>query len=335
MGGAASISAKESIVDDQENRNRCVLFGGPCITDAALGDIINPLLMYNCRYVWGLVVGSANFDPDSLEAMIEADLLDPGKLGLFTADLLDRLALFPEVLRAFRPPRRTSRPTTQLARLVSYMLTIPDTTMATKKQLRALGRNHMRIGVSEEHFQVFAHSFLDAIMVRVSNSPCDNDRLRSWEILLKFVQDQFYFDKITFVNHVTKDSIISSTPRQVPEKPFRDLVLAKLLASPSPQLQAQRAEFSAAHSVECAGQITPRIESSDSSESSIQLLSPEEEEVLAGINFPLPTNERCRLRALRSIKVVDTVQDDADFASVLKAACERFKVSKSFVFFQW
>jgi hypothetical protein len=162
---------------------------------------ISPQLVDVCRTSWMALTGDA--------CLIDAIPNSP-KLDTLCAEVLSRLVAFPDVYGAFRPRRSFNRPML-IYRLVRYILSVKDSSLKIKRQLRSMGRNHMRIGVTEQQIMTFNEVFLKAYQSQLGHKS-SRRVISAWKSLLMFVTEQFFFDKITFIAHFTKDPVSALAP---------------------------------------------------------------------------------------------------------------------------
>jgi hypothetical protein len=314
-------------------------------------ELITPTLLETCRTSWNYLIGSTQFDP-ATQAVNDTGVPDAAKLGLFAADLLDRVVASPDAYKAFRPSqKKLSSPSLQVFRLVKYMLAVPDSSSNTKRSLRSLGRSHMRIGVTQEIFKLFVQAFMETLNSRLPKTSSSKDKLRAWEVLLNFFEEQFYFDKITFIAHFTKDSLRAMSPmalvkrnsdkmsgssksRSVSLRPIADLEHEQSVKRSCEKYVVSRAQSASSGRVVNSppknGPVVdmgpPLLETHRSSFDHTEQFSLEDEEVLRHAPFQLPSNERQRLKVVRDIRILDSDASDPAYDSVTADACAAFQV---------
>jgi hemoglobin-like flavoprotein len=115
---------------------------------------------------------------------------DPEAFALFT----------PSKRGPFSSPSRFENSESLLFNLVTYLLTLNDTTFNTKKKLRAVGRRHFISGIHRNHVQSFNDSFLKAVEF-VPGTKGNTDALKSWVTLLDFTVQEMYVEDLKLLKH--------------------------------------------------------------------------------------------------------------------------------------
>jgi hemoglobin-like flavoprotein len=162
---------------------------------------ITPALVDVCKTSWQQLTG---------DACLADAIPNSPKLDILCAEILSRLVAHPDVYSTFRPRKSFNRPML-IYRLVRYVLSVKDSSLKIKRQLRSMGRNHMRIGVTEQQIRVFNEVYLKSFHSQFGHR-CTRRVYTAWKSLLQFVTEQFYFDRITFIAHFTKDPVSALAP---------------------------------------------------------------------------------------------------------------------------
>lgn len=312
MGNGVCVSSNGATIHTEASGN----------VPASLGDgiEITPTLNKICVDSWEMLTGDTCTSIDVIPNF--------ARLGMFSAQVLQKLNEYPEVYTAFKP--RTSRQNADnysryilMYRLIRYMLSVKDSSLKIKQQLRLMGRNHMRIGVTEEHTRIFNEVLLFTIEKQLGQYGTKKI-LNAWKQLLKFILEQFYFDKITFIGHFTQDPVGFLAPVAAMHRNSDQMLSECGSVQSSVNLYRQHEEEEHEHSNHgnvahhpVDNTVTDRVIGEGSSVpcegSYFADLSANDEALLASLMVPVSPNETDRILTLRQTRLLDSSQTDPEF----------------------
>jgi hemoglobin-like flavoprotein len=130
----------------------------------------------------------------------------------FCAEFFELLAATDaDVSQLFNPhTRSTAQGKTRnmmIINLVQYLLSITDCSFKHQKRLRALGRSHVRIGVTEQQVNIFNEVLLRTIISRLGVR-VTADMVQSWSVLLAFCVEEMFCEKISYASYDSKLKLI-------------------------------------------------------------------------------------------------------------------------------
>jgi hemoglobin-like flavoprotein len=328
MGNAACVASGAAVHGEQPQSLALM----PSLGD---GGEITPSLNKICMDSWELLTGDTCASVDVIPNF--------ARLGMFSAQVLQRLNEYPEVFAAFRP--RTNRQHTDtysryilMYRLIRYMLSVKDSSLKIKQQLRLMGRNHMRIGVTEEHTRIFCQVLLITVEKQLGHYGTKKV-LSAWKQLLNFIMEQFFFDKITFIGHFTQDPVGFLAPVAAMHRNSDQMLSECGSVQSSVNLYRQNEEdeneqaasdyaFSQpveVSSTECViGNASSTVTNAGNFFTD---LSVSEEALLGSLDVPVCHNEIERILTLRQTRLLDSTPSDPEFNSFATLGAGSFGVS--------
>jgi hemoglobin-like flavoprotein len=320
MGNAACVAKGAVIHADGQNGPGAAGVGEAVFPSLGDGGEITPTLNKICVDSWELLTGDTCTSIDVIPNF--------ARLGLFSAQVLQRLSEYPDVFAAFKP--RTNRQTADtysryilMYRLVRYMLSVKDSSLKIKQQLRLMGRNHMRIGVTEEQTRIFNEILLMTIEKQLGHYGTKKI-LSAWRQLLKFIEEQFFFDKITFITHFTQDPVGFLAPVAAMHRNSDQMLSENNSVQSSVNLYRQNEEEE--NELQSNGDNFQQPVENSATEnvigdpSGMQVdggfftdLSPNDEAQLAALEVPHSSEETERILTLRQTRLLDSTQSDPEF----------------------
>jgi hypothetical protein len=172
-----------------------------------------------CGSSWCALVQAKNVDKVDITSTM---------VGIFCSEVCDRLVTCsPQVYKRLLSSHDARLGGTELvfkrygllAKLIQFILSLPDDSIETKQGLRALGRAHLRRNISENDSKILSNAIVETIAAQMG-SFFASYTLDAWIFVLEFVVGQMYFDKIIFRSHCSQglpelviDKIGSTTVR--------------------------------------------------------------------------------------------------------------------------
>jgi hemoglobin-like flavoprotein len=93
----------------------------------------------------------------------------------------------------------------QLCKVLTFILKLKDDSINSKHELRAIGRAHLRRAIHEEESKVLIDVILDTVTAQLGPY-VQPYVIEAWHVVLSFVLEQMYFDKIVFKSHCTRSA---------------------------------------------------------------------------------------------------------------------------------